>query len=166
MVLPYSILIVLLVNSALLDGATSGVVFYFKPSWIRLTDPMVSDRFRGSRSVSFSVLREAPGTKTAAGLMNSLLSRRENGEVKTRAFGFHRLFHLLILRSRFGTTLRARPSSHCRSALGASLHSPATTSSNTISTSEAQHTSQRTKVLSNNHQFTGARIKQNRRGIC
>ena len=39
---PYILLTVMLIRSAMLDGAYDGIVFYLKPDWSKLADATVS----------------------------------------------------------------------------------------------------------------------------
>lgn len=40
-IFPYVILIILLIRSLTLDGASIGIIYFFKPQWNRILDPSV-----------------------------------------------------------------------------------------------------------------------------
>lgn len=41
-IFPYVILIVLLIRSVTLEGASTGIIYFFKPQWDRILDPSVN----------------------------------------------------------------------------------------------------------------------------
>lgn len=49
-IFPYVIMIILLIRSVTLEGASIGIIYFFKPQWDRILDPQVNISTRNSHS--------------------------------------------------------------------------------------------------------------------
>lgn len=44
-IFPYVIMLVLLVRAVTLEGASTGIIYFFKPQWDRILEPQVSKKY-------------------------------------------------------------------------------------------------------------------------
>lgn len=59
-IFPYVIMVILLIRSVTLDGASTGIIYFFKPQWDRILEPQVTlhqSSKQKQKSLSFFLLQ-------------------------------------------------------------------------------------------------------------